>query len=171
MDGCGGIAAGGHERLRTEVELMVTNANLALRDGMDSVQGFGPMWIAWDGNPTFNHFSSPETTTIRGDYDKFLAQQTQAPGLLSNNNADFLHLFVSGPKANEHAGPDSARFSSRPLDAEHGVFDAPGGDRAGPGPGRTGARRASRGDWPVTGRLRSASATTGADSSAFRMSP
>ena len=85
-------AAGGHDMLRMEVELMVTNANLALRDGG------GRGWIAWDGNPTADHFSGSETTTITGDYDKFLGNNSLAPGILSDNKADLLHLIVSGRK-------------------------------------------------------------------------
>ena len=85
-------AAGGHDMLRMEVELMVTNANLALRDGG------GRGWIAWDGNPTADHFPGSETTTITGDYDKFLENNSLAPGILSDNKADLLHLIVSGRK-------------------------------------------------------------------------
>ena len=85
-------AAGGHDMLRMEVELMVTHANLALRDGG------GRGWIAWDGNPTADHFPGSETTTITGDYDKFLGNNSLAPGILSDNKADLLHLIVSGRK-------------------------------------------------------------------------
>ena len=87
-------AAGGHDMLRTEVALMVTNANLALRDGDLS------MWIGWDGNPGAWHWSESERTTIRGDYDFFLANNNNAPNILADNKADYLHLIVSGPKTN-----------------------------------------------------------------------
>ena len=93
-------AAGGHDKLRTEVELMVTNANLALRDGSLAI------WIGWDGNPGAWHWSQSETTTIGGDYDKFLANNSSAPGILTDNKADYLHLIVSGPKT------DSQNFTS-----------------------------------------------------------
>ena len=69
----------------------------------------------------------------------------------------------------------------RPLDAEHTVFDAPPGDPTGPRRGRQPAQALVEGEPALAsqscgltgmGRLRSASATAGADSSsAFRMSP
>ena len=79
-------AAGGHDMLRTEVQMMVNNTNLALKHGELN------MWIGWDGNPTADHFPQSETTTIGGDYDKFLDNNRSALRLLSDKKADYLHL-------------------------------------------------------------------------------
>ena len=101
-------AAGGHDQLRTEVELMVANANLAFLDGGLS------LWIAWDGNPDAVHFTAPEKQTIGADYDFFLATNTGAPDILSENKADYLHLIVSGPKT-DHSRTSNTEGTPRPA--------------------------------------------------------